>query len=195
MKLSRCTVASPRKTALFVVLAFGGIALGACRTVSTSRPVIANPADSAAAHRAAIRFLAAFDSLQWEPFMSYVADDVTMFFPFVDSPSRADGRAAFAARFRPFFDDGRAARVRAGSPNPPFLHLDPRDLKVQMAGDAAVVTFHLRAQSPSRRSLIFRHMGGDWKLIHWHASPAPAAPSRPDTARNPALTAQDIARH
>ena len=187
---SRNRLAYPRRTALFVVLAFGGIALGACQTISTSRAVIVDPADSVAAHRAAIRFLAAFDSLKWEPFMSYVADDVTMFFPFVDSPSRADGRAAFAARFRSFFDDVRAARVRAGSPNPPFLHLNPRDLKVQMAGDAAVVTFHLGAQSPSRRSLIFRRMGGDWRLIHWHASPAPAAPSRPDTARTPAPTAQ-----
>ncbi len=155
----------------------------------------AHQADSVAAHRAAIGFLAAFDSLQWDPFLSYVADDVTMFFPFVDSPSRADGRTAFAARFRPFFDDGRAARVRAGSPNPPFLHLDPRDLKVQMAGEVAVVTFHLGAQSPARRSLIFQHTGGQWKLIHWHASPAPAAPPRPDTDRSAALTAQDIARY
>jgi ketosteroid isomerase-like protein len=191
----RSTGASRRSPALFVALALGGFALGACRTVSSPHPRIAHHADSVAAHRAAIGLLAAFDSLQWEPFMSYVADDITMFFPFVDSPSRADGRTAFAARFRPFFDDGRAARIRAGSPNPPFLHLDPRDLKVQMAGDAAVVTFHLGAQSPSRRSLIFKNTNGDWKLLHWHASPAPAAPARPDTTRVAALTAQDIARY
>lgn len=193
--LTRAAAAISRNARRCVAIGCASIALGACRSVPAPRPLIATFADSVGAHRAAIGFLAAFDSLQWEPFMAYVADDVTMFFPFLDSPSRADGRTAFAARFRPFFDDGRAARVRAGSPNPPFLRLDPRDLKVQMAGDAAIVSFHLGAQAPSRRSLVFKRTSSDWKLIHWHASSAPSVSTpAPDALRVP-LTAQDIARY
>lgn len=132
-------------------------------------------ADSVSAHRAATGFLAAFDSLQWEPFRGYLADDVTMFFPFADTPARANGREAVEARFRTFFDEARAAWERAGRAGPPRLGITPRDLRIQMAGGVAIVSFHLGAGNPSRRSLVFHHAGGGWKLLHWHASPAPQA--------------------
>jgi ketosteroid isomerase-like protein len=136
-------------------------------------------ADSASAHQAAVGFLAAFDSVKWEPFTAYFGDDVTMFFPFGDTPARADGRTAVEARFRRFFDEGRAAWARSGRPGEPRLGIVPRDLRVQMAGgDVAVVTFHLGAESPSRRSVVFRRAAdGAWKVIHWHASPAPQRPA------------------
>lgn len=143
-----------------------------------TRPAVhaASPADSASVHRAATGFLAAFDSLQFDAFRGYFADDITMFFPFVDAPSRADGKAAVEARFRPFFEGGRASLARSSRV---VQGLAPRDLVVQMLGnDAAVVSFHLGSASPSRRSLVFRRAGGDnWKLAHWHASSAPAAPA------------------
>ncbi len=49
-----------------------------------------------------------------------------------------------------------------------------------MAGpDAAVVSFHLGAEeAPARRSVVFRREPGGWKVVHWHASPAPQAPNR-----------------
>ena len=134
-------------------------------------------ADSAGAHRAAVTFLAAFDSLQWEPFRAYLADDVTMFFPFADTPRRADGRDSVEARFRRFFDAGLAAWARSGRTGPPRMGIVPRDLRVQMAGDAAIVSFHLGTTTPSRRSLVFAQRAGGWKLVHWHASPPPAAPA------------------
>ena len=62
-------------TALLTVSAAGGQ-----QPAPVSRAA-ASAADSADAHRAALGFLAAFDSLQWEPFPAYLADDVTMFFP------------------------------------------------------------------------------------------------------------------
>ncbi len=131
--------------------------------------------DSAGAHRAAAGFIAAFDSLQWEPFRGYLAEDVTMFFPFAQVPTRADGKAAVEAVFSRFFEAQRTARARAGRPM--VQGLAPRDLRVQMAGaDAAVVTFHLGAESPARRSVVFRREGGGWKVVHWHASPSPQAP-------------------
>jgi ketosteroid isomerase-like protein len=142
-------------------------------------------ADSAGAHQAAVGFLAAFDSVKWEPFTAYFADDVTMFFPFGDTPARADGRAAVEARFRRFFDEGRAAWARSGRPGEPRLGIVPRDLRVQMAGgDVAIVTFHLGAENPSRRSVVFhREADGAWKVIHWHAS---SAPQRAPAATPPA---------
>lgn len=155
-------------------------ALAACGTASTGgavnpAPRPASAADSVSAHRAAEGFLAAFDSLQWEEFRAYFADDVTMFFPFAQVPDRADGRQAVEAVFSRFFQAQREARARDGRPM--VQGIAPRDLRVQMAGpDAAVVSFHLGSENPARRSLVFRRAGGDqWKVVHWHASPSPRA--------------------
>jgi ketosteroid isomerase-like protein len=140
----------------------------------------ASAADSAEAYRAAVGFLAAFDSLQWEPFRAYFADDVTMFFPFPDTPRRADGRDSVEARFRQFFDAGLAAWARSGRQGPPRMGIVARDLRVQVIGDVAVVSFHLGTTTPSRRSVVFaRRSPGQWKVVHWHASPPPAAAPRP----------------
>lgn len=143
-------------------------------------------ADSAGAHQAATGFLTAFDSLQWEPFRAYFAEDVTMFFPFGDTPARQDGREAVEARFRRFFEDGRAAWARSGRTGEPRMGIVPRDLRVQMAGDVAIVTFHLGTENPARRSVVFRRAAdGAWKVIHWHASPPP---QRPAATAAPAAT-------
>jgi ketosteroid isomerase-like protein len=128
--------------------------------------------DSASAHAAAVRFLAAFDSLQWEPFTAFLADDVTMFFPFTGMPARVDGRAAVEAAFGPFFASVREAGQES-------LGIAPRALRVQMAGpDVAVVTFQLGAATPARRSIVFVRRDGAWEVLHWHASPAPQPPPR-----------------
>lgn len=140
---------------------------------SGARPLPSEAADSVSAHRAAVGFLAAFDSLQWEPFRAYLADDITMFFPFPQFPGRMDGREAVEGVFRRFMEAQREARTRAGRPL--VQGLAPRDLRIQMLGaDGAVASFHLGAESPARRSLVFRRTEGDtWKVVHWHASPPP----------------------
>jgi ketosteroid isomerase-like protein len=158
-------------------------ALAACGTAGAVRPeprlALAGAGvaeDSLSAHRAATGFLAAFDSLQWEQFRGYFADDVTMFFPFPQVAGRADGRGAVEGVFRGFFDAQRTARTREGRPM--VQGIAPRDLRVQMAGpDVAVVSFHLGAEAPSRRTLVFHRAAGEWKVVHWHASPAPRAAS------------------
>lgn len=165
------------RRALLIPAAAGALAaaLTACRTVPAAPSPRAAAVDSAGAHRAAAGFLAAFDSLRWEPFRAYFADDITMFFPFGDTPRRADGRAAVEARFKPFFDQGRVALERSGRTR---QGLAPNDLVVQAFGDAAVVSFHLGGERPARRSLVFRRTAsGEWKLAHWHASPSPPAPT------------------
>lgn len=154
----------------------------------SARAAHAQAADSASAHAAATAFLTAFDSLQWEPFRAFFADDVTMFFPFGDTPARADGREAVEARFRRFFDEALAAWQRSGRTGAPRMGITPRDLRVQMAGDVSIVSFHLGAENPARRSLVFHHTGGGWKLVHWHASPPPQRPT-PAPAANPAAPA------
>jgi hypothetical protein len=107
-----------------------------------------------------------------------------MFFPFPDTPSRTDGKAAVEERFRGFFERGKVSLARS---NRVVQGLAPKDLLVQMLGnDAAVVSFHL-GSSPSRRSIVFRRAGADaWKIAHWHASPAPVAPTAPAAAPAPA---------
>ena len=171
----------PRRVArLLRALAVPAVALAAaCATVGArSSARTAAPADSTNAHRAAVGFLAAFDSLQWEPFRAYLADDVTMFFPFPQFPSRADGRAAVESVFGQFMTAQREARARDGRPM--VQGLVPRDLRVQMLGaDAAVVSFHLGQQSPARRSIVFRRSAADrWQVAHWHASSAPQQTTR-----------------
>lgn len=160
------------------------VVTAACATGSGGRVArLATPADSTNAHRAAVGFLAAFDSLQWEPFRAYLADDVTMFFPFAQVPTRADGRAAVESVFGQFMTAQRQARAQAGRPM--VQGLAPRDLRVQMLGtDAAIVSFHLGQQTtPARRSIVFRKAAADrWQVAHWHASPSPQPATRPSAA-------------
>lgn len=78
---------------------------------------------------------------------------------------------------------------RASSyPNLKNVKLDVRDVRVQMLGrDAALVTC-LWTQSQEfqgtpetatgRLSLVFRQIGGAWKIIHTHTSPDAPDPSR-----------------
>lgn len=148
---------------------------GAPAATPTQRPLAA---DSADVHAAAEGFLAAFDSLQFDAFRSYFADDITMFFPFPQLPARVNGKQAVEDVFGQFMAAQREARGKAGRPM--IQGITARDLLVQMASrDVAVVTFHLGAEeTPARRSLVFRNSPTGWKVTHWHASSAPPAASR-----------------
>jgi ketosteroid isomerase-like protein len=152
---------------------------GAGPTTAPTVPREADAAtDSAGVHGAAERFLAAFDSLQWEPFRGALAEDATVFLPGAGPATRLEGRAAVEAYFRGFFAQVRANRAHAGQTAPPFLNIGPRvrDVRVQMlAPGAAVVSFHLgEGDAPARRSVTFRREGdGVWRVVHWHASAAP----------------------
>jgi ketosteroid isomerase-like protein len=167
------------RSAIHLLLAASLLGCATTRTADPVHPTTASAqaADSAGAHRAAVAFIAAFDSLQWEPFRAYLADDVTMFFPFPQRPGRVDGREGVESVFSQFMSAQREARTRAGRPM--VQGLNPRDLRIQMAGaGAAVATFHLGGESPARRSLVFRRTaGGKWEVIHWHASSPPQPPA------------------
>jgi hypothetical protein len=117
---------------------------------------------------AAEHFLRVFDQLDWESFSACWSSDPTAFFPGDDF--RLDGRAAVLARFRVLFD-----QVPARSPGPPYLHLNPRHLRIDRYGDAGLVTFTLGdpPKPIALRSLVFVREAGAWKLAHVHATSLP----------------------
>jgi len=129
--------------------------------------------DRAALIQAAEHFLRVFDNMEWEPFLAAWSSAPSVFFPFRDTPERVEGPAV-AARFRAFFDE-----VKATSEGPPYLRLQPQQLRAEVMGSTGLVTFML-SRSPGgvgRRTLLFVREGGRWKLAHMHASNAePVAP-------------------
>jgi ketosteroid isomerase-like protein len=164
------------------ILLFGLLIAVGCSpmnaTVRPAPPTTTQTADSIRVQQTATAFLAAFDSLQLDAFPRYFADDATMFFPFSEVPSRVNGRTEIESVFRRFFDQVRTAWAKRQFPGPPRLGIKPRDVRIQMLGDAAVVSFHLGdTQVPSRRTLVLRRMPeGSWKIVHLHASSAPRQP-------------------
>jgi hypothetical protein len=47
-------------------------------------------------------------------------------------------------------------------------------LRVQQSGDVAVVTFNVHNPSAvSRRTFVWRHDAGGWRIVHMHASNSP----------------------
>ncbi len=113
-----------------------------------------------------VAFIQAFDNLDWETFRASFADDATVFYPRA-FPQRADGRLEYERNFRQVFE-----QIRAGRTKGPYMDLQPRNLKIEIAGDVAIVTFHLddRPGFVNRRTVILRKFTESWKIIHLHAS-------------------------
>jgi hypothetical protein len=57
-----------------------------------------------------------------------------------------------------------------------YMDLQPRDLRVQIIGNAAVVTFELDGGFVNRRTLVLRKAGEAWKIAHLHASEVAVSP-------------------
>ena len=137
----------------------------------------AEPNESA--ERAAIKtfvrsFLLAFENLDTQQFVACFADNATVFFPMPEPPERVEGKQAIKQRFEKVFASIRST-AKSG---PPFHHLAPEDLTIQMMpGQTAVVSFHLRnSERIARRTLVLINTNGQWRIIHLHASNAPIDP-------------------
>ncbi len=158
---------------ILVVIVASVMFASACTSSSRGRSPLAQATagDQATLVAAAEHFLRVFDNLEFEPFEAAWSSSRSVFFPFRDTPERAEG-AAVGERFRQFFADVRSTR-----PGPPYLHLEPRELRVEVIGDGGLVTFMLgRAPGEvSRRTAFFVRERGAWKLRHLHASNMPAA--------------------
>jgi len=127
------------------------------------------------------RFVRAFNDLDWADFRTFFTDNATVFQPLPWSPLRNNGRAELERIFSGLFDT-----VRAHASGPPYLHIQPKDARIQMLGNVAVVTFHLGADSVprvGRRTLVLqKQQNGSWQIVHLHASTAERIPAKPSGA-------------
>jgi hypothetical protein len=122
-------------------------------------------------------FLTAFRNLSLEPFLAAFAADSTVFFPFAEKPRRANGVREIEAEFSPLFETLRK-RQPAG---PPYLQIDPVDLRITVSGRLALVSFHLldtvnEQAIHCRRTMVWTDDGTQWHILHLHASNLPAHP-------------------
>jgi len=120
-----------------------------------------------------VHFIHSFENLDWEDFRTAFDDNATVFYPRA-FPERATGRAEFEKTFKIVFE-----QIRAGKTAPPYMHIEPRDLAIQMLGDTALATFHLddRAGFVNRRTVVLHKTAAGWRIVHLHASEV-AQPAR-----------------
>jgi ketosteroid isomerase-like protein len=128
----------------------------------------AGPVDSAEAEvrKTLSDFIQAFDNLEWDRFCAAFSDDATVFYP-REFPNRANGRQEYERTFQKVFDRIRACRTQG-----PYMDIQPRDLRLQIAGNIAIVTFHLddRPGFLNRRTIVLQKQPSGWKITHLHAS-------------------------
>jgi ketosteroid isomerase-like protein len=112
------------------------------------------------------KFVYAFDNLDWEAFRLAFDDNATVFYPRA-FPERANGRAEFEKTFQVVFQ-----QIRGGKTAPPYMDIQPKDMKVQIFGDCAIATFHLddRPGLLNRRTIVLTKTKAGWKIVHLHAS-------------------------
>ena len=121
------------------------------------------------------KFIYAFDNLDWEAFRLAFDDNATVFYPRA-FPERANGRAEFEKTFQVVFQ-----QIRGGKTAPPYMDIQPKDMKVQIFGDCAIATFHLddRPRLLNRRTIVLTKTKGGWRIVHLHASEvSTASPQR-----------------
>jgi ketosteroid isomerase-like protein len=153
---------------LVIFLAFASVTHSAYAQHQTLAQATTPSADSGSpdVQKAVDAFIEAFNNLDWERFRLGFTDDATVFFPFPQVPRRANGRAEVEAVFKRFFDEGRKRKS-----GPPYLNIEPKDVKIQRLKDAAIVTFHLEgADAVGRRTVVFQKQGDKWLIAHLSAS-------------------------
>jgi uncharacterized protein (TIGR02246 family) len=124
------------------------------------------PADAAAVQRVLDRFIEALNTADVKALAELFPPEATVFFPLAAMPLRLENKEQITAVFTAFFDG-----VRARETGPRYMKLAPEDTRVQLLGDVAVVSFHLKGeQMISRRTLVLHKVAGTWWILHLHAS-------------------------
>lgn len=154
-----------RKVAILLVLfLFVGGALPA-----HTQTIPDKSAENTQIHEFLLKFLAAFDDLDWPAFRACFSDAATVFHPAPPNLRRTDSPEQFERAWLGVFD-----RIKKGSgrTSPPYMDLRPEDLRVEnLAEGVALVTFHLtNGNVLSRRTLILKKDSTGWKIVHIHAS-------------------------
>ena len=131
---------------------------------------------SAAIEQALSSFVLAFDNLDWPSFRASFVPGATVFHPAPPNVKRIDSEQDFEKSWLGVF-----ARIKkeSGRTAPPYMNLQPQDLQVQiLSEDVGLATFHLvDGAITSRRTIVFKHTSGGWKIVHLHASNITAPPS------------------
>jgi len=113
-------------------------------------------------------FLESFNNLDWDNFKTSFTDNASIFGFQWNSAGRKNLEESMFGAF-PWVTD---PSDRPGSP--PYLNISPLDLAIEILGDTALVTFHLRrSQDPAtlaQRTLLLVKQGNAWKIHHFHAS-------------------------
>ncbi|HRE68426.1 MAG TPA: nuclear transport factor 2 family protein [Cyclobacteriaceae bacterium] len=122
--------------------------------------------DSLAVKLSIEKFFVAFNSFQWEPFRESFTDDATIFFPDWEQASRKSGINEIERTWLELFPEFR------DSTSTLKLNIVPRNIKLQLYDDTAVVTFHLGngEKYVARRTLVMVKIEKRWKIAHLHAS-------------------------
>lgn len=134
------------------------------------------PPDSVVVRETVTRFLKTFTDLDYPSFINYFAPYATAFFPpSARFPYRANNREEIGAVFRKVFDHFRSLRTA-----PPYLSIEPIDLRIQMLGDCAIVTFTLNDPDMlGRRTVVLQKQEDNWLIVHLHASGVPSSSATP----------------
>ncbi len=104
----------------------------------------------------------ALNALDVEGMAKFFADDVTAFVPSAQA-ERAVSKPAVVEIFRRYVETTRATTSHT--------NLVPEDLHINVVGEAAVVSFHVRSvDAVARRTFVFHAEDGRWLIPHFHAS-------------------------
>ncbi len=146
------------------------LVMGAALTVAAAAAPSAasepSKADEASIQAVVDTFMEALDTAGIEKFSALFAPDATAFFPLAPLYTRLENKDQITKVFTVFF-----AGVRKGKTGPRYMNLVPEGQKVQLYGDTAVVTFHFEGPDLiARRTLVLRREGGNWLIVHMHAS-------------------------
>lgn len=111
-------------------------------------------------------FIEALNAADIGKFAPFFAPDATAFFPLAPFAERLENKDQITKVFAAFFES-----VRRGKTGPPFMSLVPQDVRLQLYGSTAVVTFHFKGpELVSRRTLVLKNDKGTWLIVHLHAS-------------------------
>jgi ketosteroid isomerase-like protein len=151
---------------LVVLLFLATAMLPAVGTAQDRKP--AN-VDGATVEQALSRLVTAFENLDWQKFRSCFSENATIFHPVAPNIKRIDTPDQFDKAWLGVFE---RIKKNSGRTSPPYMDLHPEDLRIdRLSEDVALATFHLfDGNTVSRRTVVFTRSGGEWKVIHIHAS-------------------------
>jgi hypothetical protein len=115
---------------------------------------------------AALRFLEAFNHLDWPAFEANFDATAAIFHPSDDFGSRIEGRALLMGSFREIFGE-----VLVNRPGPPYLNISPEASTFRCSVRVPQSSPSIRMEGPlGRRRPVCVRREEEWLIAHLHAS-------------------------